>query len=153
MAPEQARALGVSARSDIFALGVVLWEMLTLKRLFREATDIETLKKVVSGVVPPIRYYRPEVPSDISTYIHRMLKVNPADRPESMISVEETLLSMLVRNYRFEEYSEDTRSRWLASVMKGQLGRKTQLLPRTPSGQNGQSGQNVQSGRSGRMFS
>ena len=52
MSPEQVRGQEVDRRTDIFALGVVLWELTTNRRLFRMDTDLETLEKVQSCIVP-----------------------------------------------------------------------------------------------------
>src|SRR5688572_11333405 len=53
MAPEQALAVGVTPQTDIFALGVVLWETLAMRRLFRAESDPELLQLVVRAEVPP----------------------------------------------------------------------------------------------------
>jgi len=52
MAPEQLAGEAVTRRSDIYAAGVVLWETLTGKRLFRGETDVDTVQQVVKAEVP-----------------------------------------------------------------------------------------------------
>jgi len=54
MAPEYVRGEAVDRRVDVFALGVVLWEALCGRRLFRGQSDAETLKRVLSATVPPV---------------------------------------------------------------------------------------------------
>jgi serine/threonine-protein kinase len=54
MAPEYVRGEGIDRRADVFALGVVLWEALCGRRLFRGQTDAETLERVLSAPVPPV---------------------------------------------------------------------------------------------------
>jgi serine/threonine-protein kinase len=51
MAPEQLDGVGVNRRTDLYAAGVVLWETLTGKRLFRGDTDVETVQQVIKGEV------------------------------------------------------------------------------------------------------
>ena len=52
LSPEQARGEVVDRRSDLFAMGIILWEMLTGRRLFRGETDQETIARVNSGLIP-----------------------------------------------------------------------------------------------------
>jgi len=52
LSPEQARGEVVDRRTDLFAMGILLWEMLTGRRLFRGETDHETLARVMSGTIP-----------------------------------------------------------------------------------------------------
>lgn len=54
MAPEVIRGEAIDRRADVFGLGVVLWESLTGKRLFRAPTDGETLERVLSGAIAPV---------------------------------------------------------------------------------------------------
>ena len=54
MAPEYVRGQEVDRRADVFALGVVLWEALCGRRLFRGQSDAETLERVLSATVPPV---------------------------------------------------------------------------------------------------
>ncbi|MBK8254843.1 MAG: protein kinase [Polyangiaceae bacterium] len=53
LSPEQARGEGIDRRSDIFAMGIILWELLTGGRLFRGETDRETIARVTNGPIPP----------------------------------------------------------------------------------------------------
>ena len=61
MAPEQARGKGIDRRSDIFAMGIVLWELLVRKRLFKGDGEAETLNKVMNDPIPMLRDANPEV--------------------------------------------------------------------------------------------
>ena len=52
LSPEQARGETVDRRTDLFAMGIMLWELMTGRRLFRGETDHETLARVLSGTIP-----------------------------------------------------------------------------------------------------
>jgi serine/threonine protein kinase len=63
MSPEQASAEEVDHRADVFALGVVLWEALTGRRLFRRETELATMRAIVDDPIPH--------PSEMATTIPR----------------------------------------------------------------------------------
>jgi serine/threonine-protein kinase len=82
MAPEQAagRVREVSAAADVWALGIILYELLTGQRPFKGPTDFETLRKVMAEEpVPPSRY-RPQTPCDLETICLTCLHKDPARR-------------------------------------------------------------------------
>lgn len=73
MSPEQARGRNLDPRSDLFALGVCMWEMLTGKRLFVGESDFETLNNVLKAEVPPPSELNPEVPKELDAIVLRSL--------------------------------------------------------------------------------
>lgn len=80
MSPEQATGSKVDGRSDIYALGCLLYEMLTGEALFAGATPQATIFQRFQGAVPSARRLRPEVPDALDRTIARALALNPADR-------------------------------------------------------------------------
>jgi len=85
MSPEQARGKPLDGRSDLFALGIMMWEMLTHKRLFLGDSDFETLTNVLKSEAPPPSSINPKVPKEIDDIV---LKALAKDRDERHPTVE-----------------------------------------------------------------
>ena len=80
MSPEQANGQPLDGRSDLFAVGVMLWEMLTGKRLFSTEDTRATLAAVLFGKIPRPRQLRPEVPKDLEKVAMKLLEREPSAR-------------------------------------------------------------------------
>lgn len=91
MAPEQGRGEPVDARADVWALGVVAYEMLTGTHPFRRDTPAATLHAVQHDTPPALRSRRPEAPPLLGRLVHRMLAPSPDDRVRSMGEVQAAL--------------------------------------------------------------
>jgi eukaryotic-like serine/threonine-protein kinase len=83
MAPEQARAEPVTAATDIFSLGCVLYEMLTGRRAFQGPTTASTLTAILHEEPRPVKEYAKEVPTELDRWITRCLAKDPDRRPQS----------------------------------------------------------------------
>ncbi len=92
MSPEQVRGnMTVDRRADVFAAGIVLWELFTGQRLFKAEGEAETLFKVVAADVPPIRNFEPSVPPEVEVVVRRALAGHPQDRFDSAADFAEAL--------------------------------------------------------------
>src|SRR6476659_3776419 len=80
MSPEQCRGQSVDRRSDVFAVGIILYELTTGKRLYHERSDFETLKKIIEGPVPSPRDILPFYPAALNTIVTRCLQKSADDR-------------------------------------------------------------------------
>lgn len=94
-APELITGAKASPKSDVFALGVVLWEALTQKRLFTGKNDLEVLLAVRKGEVPPLSGERPDVPQLLHEVIHSSLVQNPDERYQTAKEMARALASVL----------------------------------------------------------
>ncbi|MBN2498811.1 MAG: serine/threonine protein kinase [Deltaproteobacteria bacterium] len=98
MSPEQVRGLPLDGRSDIFTVGTLLYEMVTLERLFMGESDFSTLEKVRNAdVVPPSTYNR-DVPEELEEIILHALTRDVEDRYQNAAEMSEALQAFLVRN-------------------------------------------------------
>ncbi len=80
MSPEQCTGKPLDGRSDIFALGVLMYELSLGKRLYREKTEFETLRKIVDGPVPSMRDVDPALPAELDQIVQRCLQKQADDR-------------------------------------------------------------------------
>ncbi len=83
LAPEQIRAEGVTPRTDLFALGAVLFELLTNEHAFPGADVNEVGQRILRGEVRAPSMLRPEVPPSLDALVLSALSVDPARRPPS----------------------------------------------------------------------
>jgi serine/threonine protein kinase len=80
MSPEQCRGDALDARSDIFAVGINLYEITLGRRLFRGDSDVETIRAIESGAVPAPRSISPDYPATLEQIVLRALAPRPEDR-------------------------------------------------------------------------
>ncbi|WP_169791338.1 serine/threonine-protein kinase [Sandaracinus amylolyticus] len=101
MAPEQLRFEEADRRSDVFALGVVLHELLTGARLFSGEPRI-VAQKILNGAIPDVRDARPEIPSALAALTSKMLATRPEARPataeEVALALEEILRAAAIEH-------------------------------------------------------
>ncbi len=94
LAPEQMDRGKVDRRTDIFSLGVVMWEALAGVRLFDTASAAATLRQIRRGLKPPSAH-RPEVPDALDKICMRALAADPAERFQTASEMRTALESLL----------------------------------------------------------
>ncbi|HCU25674.1 MAG TPA: hypothetical protein DF383_11720, partial [Deltaproteobacteria bacterium] len=99
MSPEQTEGKNIEAASDIFSTGVVLWEMLTGRRLFKKKSNAETVESVQSMAVFPPSSYRNEVPSDLDEIVMTALERDPVKRFAAASDMSLALTKFLLRHH------------------------------------------------------
>ena len=97
MSPEQVEGKALDGRSDMFSLGIVLYEMLTGRRLFKMKSRDETLARVRRAEVPSPRAYRPEISEDLEAFLLKSLARNRDDRFEDGQQMYAALTRLMVR--------------------------------------------------------
>ena len=80
MAPEQALGQSVDRRTDIFALGIVLWEITTGRRLFKASSDAQTLMRITSGRVHPPSAIAEDYPPELERIVLKALAPRKEER-------------------------------------------------------------------------
>src|ERR1022692_3822486 len=83
MSPEQVRGKTADHRSDIFAFGTILYEMVTGNQTFRKPTSAETMTAILNEDPPPISQVTAATPPGLQRVVHRCLEKNPAQRFQS----------------------------------------------------------------------
>jgi serine/threonine protein kinase len=100
MSPEQLRGQAIDQRSDVYGVGILLWEMLTGVRLFLGKNDQETLRRVYNAQVPTPRSVRPELHPELEAIVLRALARDVADRYASAEEMQEELTASARRRAR-----------------------------------------------------
>jgi serine/threonine-protein kinase len=101
MSPEQVQGKEVDRTTDIFALGVVLWELTTNQRLFRMDTDLDTLEKVQACNVPPPSTIVRGYPQELEAVVLKALAKRKQDRYQTAREFSRALQGYLMRSGAF----------------------------------------------------
>ena len=118
LAPEQCVGKGVDHRSDIFSLGIILWELLTRRRLFKRDNEGATLNAVLNEEIPKIRTVRPQVPVSLESVAMRALNKAPEDRFQSAGEMGAALRDYLLKTGEAAGTAE------IATFINGSLGER-----------------------------
>jgi len=91
MSPEQIMAEPLDSRSDIFSLGIVLFELLTNRRLFTRESEYGTLKAITETPIPTLESFRPDLPKELGAVLAKALSRDLNHRYTSMRAFSEAL--------------------------------------------------------------
>lgn len=122
MSPEQATGGTVDARSDIFSAGSVFYELLTLEKAFKGKTLHSVLYQIFSHEPTAMLTLNPDLPSRLAAVVHRMLRKQPDERPQSMEEVAkelEVIQEMLRRSGSRVGQARIRRARVTTSLSEG----------------------------------
>jgi serine/threonine-protein kinase len=121
MSPEQVRGMPLDRRSDVFSLGVVLYECLVGQRLFQGDTDFATLEMVRTVDVPVPSSKNPEIPKDLEAIIMKSLSGEPETRYQTAMELHDELQAFMFQHGMF--YSRKDLAAW----MRKQYAREIEL--------------------------
>lgn len=126
MAPEQLRGGSVDRRADTFALGIVLYEMLALRRLFQRKTDYLTFRAVMEQPIPDVRQYRPDVPAHLAEMLAKALDRDPTQRFQTARQLGSAALDVLSTLKR--PWSQGEISDFVHATFSTELGKRHQQV-------------------------
>jgi serine/threonine-protein kinase len=122
MAPEQARGEAIDFRTDLWALGVVLWECLVGDRLFANGSAIDTIERVLNSPIPRPSSRRPGIPASLDALTLSLLSRDINDRPRRSQDVTRALDAIITQlaassSWAIDGHFDDScLARFLASV-------------------------------------
>lgn len=142
MSPEQAEGLEVDFRTDIFSLGIVLWELIASERLFISNNEVNTLRKIRDCVVPGLRKIDPNIPAEIERITNKALARDRNLRYQSAADFHRDLSRFLNRQYPdftsqdfstfiktiFEKEREESRQKMMEYAKIQSFGEKTEYI-------------------------
>ncbi|MEU0516731.1 protein kinase [Streptosporangium sp. NPDC006007] len=144
MAPEQFLAATVTQAADLYALGCMLFELLTGVPPFHSESAHELGQKHLAEPVPPVRLLRSDVPEPLARLVEQLLAKKPADRPADAVAVREALLPLAVGEERVPGWEELDPVRHLATVRaEDRVPRPAADLMNTPGPRSAGSGMDV----------
>jgi serine/threonine protein kinase len=122
LSPEQVSAHPIDRRSDLFSMGVVLWEALTGKRLFRDANPFETMRKIREFEVPDLRTLRVECPESLAAVVAMALQRRPDRRYPSARRMADALEEVALELQ--DEATRERTAQHVASLLGASLERR-----------------------------
>ncbi len=94
LAPEQAQGMPADARTDVYSLGIIFYELITGRRPFTAMDPVETMSHQVTDQLPSPRYFVPNISQQAEQFLYMATAKNPAQRISSMSEFAMTLRSL-----------------------------------------------------------
>ena len=125
MSPEQLRGERLTQRSDVFSAGIVIWELLAMRRLFPADQEKEPGEAVLRGDYPRVSQYRPDVPKALDDIVMRALSTDAEARFASMHQLADAVEAAAPPRANARRIGE-----WVLELAKDALGERTRKLAR-----------------------
>ena len=136
MSPEQAKGIPADERSDIFALGIILYQMLTGVVPFKAETALASLLLRTQGPPTPPMKLDPAIPQALNDIVLKALATDPANRYQNAVDLgkhlqdwQEGVLHQQIVTPPIKMMEESTAGKWIVIALAGALGRGLRHLP------------------------
>lgn len=126
MSPEQMRGAPLDTRTDVFSLGICLYEALAGRALFQRASQLETMQLVRDAVVPPLTEIAPHVPPALAAIVTRALAKDAADRWADASAMQRALEGFVREVDR--GYERSTLAAWMRGLFAEDMAREQKRL-------------------------
>jgi len=167
LSPEAASGLEVDHRADVFAIGIIMWELLTGRRLFYGDTDYQTVELVRQAKVPSIAALNPEIELELEQVVRKALAKDPDERFQSANDLGDALaqylfsrgsrmkvtardIANLVKDAQVEmmrkRSAEPKESNLIDALILDEMKKITSLVKEEDGGEPGQAGGNPHAG-------
>ena len=134
MSPEQCRGKTLDRRSDVFSLGTVLYELSTCRRLFKRASDMETLESVCNEAVLPPSQLVNNYPPELERICLRALQKDPNDRYQTALQMRNDLIA-LARSINKEKLPDRALAKVMRKLFVDRIQQKKQMMNRLKAGE------------------
>ncbi|RYZ10321.1 MAG: serine/threonine protein kinase [Myxococcales bacterium] len=125
MSPEQLRGERLTQRSDVFSAGIVIWELLAMRRLFPADQEKEPGDAVLRGGYPRVTQYRPDLPPELDSIVMRALSLAAESRFGSMRELAEAFEAAAPPRANARRISE-----WVMDLARDALAERTRMVAR-----------------------
>jgi serine/threonine-protein kinase len=132
LAPEQLQSIPLDRRADIFALGVVLLELSSGRRVYKRASHAETLLAIVAQDVPKLTALRPDAPEALEAICSRALQKSRRERYQTAADMRRELLSFM--RQRLDDDPGQQLSRLMHDLFADRVSEKNEMMRRVGQG-------------------
>ena len=121
MSPQQVEGQAIDQQTDIFAVGIIIWEMLANQRLFFADNEVKTLRKIQECEIPSLREINPSIKPELDKIVQKALKKNKKDRYQTILEMHDDLqkhLNELEPNFSIQKLFESIKEPFSKEIIE-----------------------------------